>query len=187
MFTVAPHYQIMEQLGLKDSSRKLVAICAISYFFSLYLILHAGVQTFDLTRCGVGTKQTLNVNQGLVQVICSFYSINAMITLIFLGRHLLMLLHAKVLLYQSEFSSGRSHAYTHFHMSYHTMRVPVWYEWVHPMALYMYWIGCFIMFFCLDGESSRKCGGLAWRSSHQNTTTHKYMHYFSNTACKLNT
>jgi hypothetical protein len=42
MFTVAPHCQIMEQLGLKDSSRKLVTICAINYFFSLYLILHAG-------------------------------------------------------------------------------------------------------------------------------------------------
>ncbi len=38
----------MEQLGLKDSSRKLVAICAIS-FFSLYLILHAGVHAFDVT------------------------------------------------------------------------------------------------------------------------------------------
>jgi hypothetical protein len=34
MFTVAPYYQIMEQLGLKDSSRKLVAICAISYFLA---------------------------------------------------------------------------------------------------------------------------------------------------------
>ena len=32
MFTVAPHYQIMVQLGLKDLSRKLVVICAISYF-----------------------------------------------------------------------------------------------------------------------------------------------------------
>ena len=33
MFNVAPHCQIMEQLGLKDSYRKLVAICVISYFF----------------------------------------------------------------------------------------------------------------------------------------------------------
>ena len=49
MFTVAPYYQIMEQLGLKDSSRKVVAICAISYFFSLYLIFHVDVQTFDVT------------------------------------------------------------------------------------------------------------------------------------------
>jgi ABC-type glycerol-3-phosphate transport system permease component len=31
MFTVVPYYQIMEQLGLKDSSCKLVAICVISY------------------------------------------------------------------------------------------------------------------------------------------------------------
>ena len=43
MFTVAPHSQIMEHLGLKDSSRKLVAIGAISYYFCLYLILHTGV------------------------------------------------------------------------------------------------------------------------------------------------
>ena len=34
MFTVAPHYQIMEQLGLKDLSRKLVTICTISYFLA---------------------------------------------------------------------------------------------------------------------------------------------------------
>ena len=39
MFTVVPHCQIMEQLGLKDSSRKLVVIYTISYFLSLYLIL----------------------------------------------------------------------------------------------------------------------------------------------------
>ena len=32
MFIVAPHYQIMEQLDLKDPSPKLVAICVISYF-----------------------------------------------------------------------------------------------------------------------------------------------------------
>ena len=49
MFTVASHYQIMEQLGLKYSSHKLVTICAISYFLSLYLILNAGVWTFDVT------------------------------------------------------------------------------------------------------------------------------------------
>ena len=34
MFTVAPYCQIMEQLGLKDSSRKLVAICTINYFLT---------------------------------------------------------------------------------------------------------------------------------------------------------
>jgi hypothetical protein len=32
----------------KKSSRKVVAICAISYFFSLYLILHTCVQTSDM-------------------------------------------------------------------------------------------------------------------------------------------
>ena len=31
MFTVAPHYQIMAQLGLKDSARDLHAICVISF------------------------------------------------------------------------------------------------------------------------------------------------------------
>ena len=50
MFTVAPHSQVMEQLGLKDLSRKLVVICAVIYFFSLCLILHAGVQTFDVIK-----------------------------------------------------------------------------------------------------------------------------------------
>ena len=34
MFIVASHCQIMKQLGLKDSSRKLVAICEISYFLA---------------------------------------------------------------------------------------------------------------------------------------------------------
>ena len=38
---VALHCQIMGKLGLKDSSRKLVASCAISFVISLYLILHA--------------------------------------------------------------------------------------------------------------------------------------------------
>ena len=39
-------------IRLKKSSRKLTTICAISYFFRLYLILHAYVQTSD----GTGTK-----------------------------------------------------------------------------------------------------------------------------------
>ena len=33
MFTEAQHYQIMAQLGLKDSSRNLHTICVISFFF----------------------------------------------------------------------------------------------------------------------------------------------------------
>ena len=41
----------MEQLVLKDPSRKLVAICTISYFFSIYLILYANIQTFDVKWC----------------------------------------------------------------------------------------------------------------------------------------
>ena len=47
MFSVTPHCQIIEQLGLKNSSRKLVVIYAIS-FFSLYLIRYVDVQTFDV-------------------------------------------------------------------------------------------------------------------------------------------
>jgi hypothetical protein len=46
MFTVAPHCQIMVQLGLKDSSRNLHAICVIGFF--LHLKLHACAQTFDV-------------------------------------------------------------------------------------------------------------------------------------------
>ncbi len=34
MFTIAPYCQITEQLGLKDSSRKLVAIRVINYFLA---------------------------------------------------------------------------------------------------------------------------------------------------------
>ena len=63
MFTVAPLYQIMDSLGLKDSPRKLVASCAISFVISPYLILHAYVQTFDVTgilEAPVKTKHALN-------------------------------------------------------------------------------------------------------------------------------
>jgi len=49
MFTVTPHYQIMDKLRLIDSSRKLVSICAISFVISLYLILQISVQTSDVT------------------------------------------------------------------------------------------------------------------------------------------
>ena len=45
----------MEQLGLKDSSRKLVTICVISYYFSLYLILYTDMQTFDVIGCKIFT------------------------------------------------------------------------------------------------------------------------------------
>ena len=49
MFTVAPHYQIMEQLDLKDLSRNLHVMCLISYFFRLYLIHHTYIETYDVT------------------------------------------------------------------------------------------------------------------------------------------
>ena len=48
MFTVAPHCQIMSQLGLKDSSRNFRQNCVIGFYFRPYLILHACVQTFDV-------------------------------------------------------------------------------------------------------------------------------------------
>ncbi len=48
MFTVAPHCQIMSQLGLNDSSRNLHANYVISFFYQ-YLILRTYVQTFDVT------------------------------------------------------------------------------------------------------------------------------------------
>jgi hypothetical protein len=38
----------MEQLGLKDSSRNLHAICVINYFF-VYIYYSIYVQTFDVT------------------------------------------------------------------------------------------------------------------------------------------
>ncbi len=47
MFTVTPYYQIMAQLGLKDSSRNLQVICVIVFF--LHLIFHACVLIFDVT------------------------------------------------------------------------------------------------------------------------------------------
>jgi hypothetical protein len=61
MFTVAPHCQIIEQLGLKNSSHNLHAICVISYFFHLYLINHACVRAFNVIgrKILLETKQTL--------------------------------------------------------------------------------------------------------------------------------
>ena len=49
MFTVVPHCQIIDELGLKDSSRKLVANYVISFVINLYLILHACVKIYDVT------------------------------------------------------------------------------------------------------------------------------------------
>jgi hypothetical protein len=49
MFIVEPHCQIVKQLGLIDSSHKLVSICAISFVISLYLILQISVQTSNMT------------------------------------------------------------------------------------------------------------------------------------------
>ena len=59
MFIVAPHCQIMAQLGLKDSSRNLKKPC--NCFFP-HLILHTYIQTFDVMGekfLFLGTKQPL--------------------------------------------------------------------------------------------------------------------------------
>ena len=61
MFTVALHYQIMDYLGLKDSSRKLVASCAISFIISLYLILMEQLLKFR-KRNQTGPKYALRLN-----------------------------------------------------------------------------------------------------------------------------
>ena len=42
--------QIMDYLGLKDSSRQLRTNCAISYSFYLHLMLHACAARFDVTE-----------------------------------------------------------------------------------------------------------------------------------------
>ena len=47
----------MDKLGLKDSSRKLITSCAISFVISLYLILHAYIQIFDVTEILGGGKE----------------------------------------------------------------------------------------------------------------------------------
>jgi len=41
-------YPILEQLGLKDSSRDLQVNCAISFLFYLYLMFHAYAARFDV-------------------------------------------------------------------------------------------------------------------------------------------
>ena len=53
MFTIALHCQIMEQLGLKDSSCKVVAICIVSYFFKPIFNTSCRCQTFDMTWCKI--------------------------------------------------------------------------------------------------------------------------------------
>ena len=49
LFLFDKHYPIMEQLGLKDSSRDLQVNCVISYLFYLYLMFHACAARFDVT------------------------------------------------------------------------------------------------------------------------------------------
>ena len=64
MFTVTQHYQIIEKLGLKDLSCKLVAICVISYFFkSIFNILYmySNVRYDRVKNFRVGCKHGLRL------------------------------------------------------------------------------------------------------------------------------
>ena len=49
MVTVVSLLQIMDQVGLLDSSRDLQPIYVKSFVNRLHLVLHACVQTFDVT------------------------------------------------------------------------------------------------------------------------------------------
>ena len=49
-FIFGKNCSIMDYLDLKDSSRQLRANYAISYSFYLYLMLHAYVARFDVTK-----------------------------------------------------------------------------------------------------------------------------------------
>ena len=49
LFLFDKHCPIVEELGLKDSSRDLQANCAISFCFHLYLMLYACAVRFDVT------------------------------------------------------------------------------------------------------------------------------------------
>jgi len=49
-FLFDKQYLIIEQLGLKDSSRDLQINCAISYLFYLYLMFYTRAARFDVTE-----------------------------------------------------------------------------------------------------------------------------------------
>ena len=72
-FLFDKHYQIMEQLGLKNSSRNLQVNCAISYLFYLYLMFHTCDVRFDVTEnlvkfwvFGLRLNKTLGYMHGFV-------------------------------------------------------------------------------------------------------------------------
>ena len=48
-FVCGKYCPIINELGLKDSSRKLQTNCAISFCFLLYLVLHTCAIRFDVT------------------------------------------------------------------------------------------------------------------------------------------
>jgi len=49
LFVFGKNYPIIDYLGLKDSSHDFSANCVISFFFRLYLVLHAYAARFDTT------------------------------------------------------------------------------------------------------------------------------------------
>jgi hypothetical protein len=63
MFTVASHCQIMEQLGLKDSSRNLHTICVISFSFYIYtfntLYMCPNIRCDMMKNFAMASKQAL--------------------------------------------------------------------------------------------------------------------------------
>jgi hypothetical protein len=60
----------MDKLGLIDSSRKLLLICADMHVISLYLILHACAATFDVMRVKKtkATKEGLNLSDNILRL-----------------------------------------------------------------------------------------------------------------------
>ena len=74
MFTVASHYQIMDQLGLKNSSRKLVVNYVISFIINLYLILY----TYGKYSLGQRLKLRPNTPYTTVGVLASTYYSSAL-------------------------------------------------------------------------------------------------------------
>ena len=72
LFLFDKHYPIMEQLGLKDSSRDLQVNCAISYLFYLHLMFYACAARFDVM--GNLVKFWVYLNKALV-VSCPWFAI----------------------------------------------------------------------------------------------------------------
>ncbi len=62
MFTVAPHCQIMRQLGLKDLSRNLHVICVIGFFPTFNTpCMCPNIRCDSVKIFVLGTKQRIRV------------------------------------------------------------------------------------------------------------------------------